>query len=256
MATLDEVRTAKVAFAKWLEAHPNSDVNGYGIGKADDGNYFLAVYLRSGAGRRRLPISFHNITVRFEVVGEIRPQGADTPPETATPDDPPPVRHRLPARPKQAPRREFILDRMPRHRFIVIELHLKRNRGGIRPGAVDAVKRFAKANVLQVRDIDNKTGIAYLSGTPSTLQWAFSPQDSRRNTIGKPIRMYVVRVNDLPYRTVDGKPSLPDYLTPHVKYIGGFDTRPGARLLVPARPQAPAAPKAPAESKPEASVAL
>lgn len=140
-----------------------------------------------------------------------------------------PMKRRRPVPAKKVVLREPL----SKHRMFGVELHLKRTRNGIQKGGIEAVNRFAKANILEVVKIDEATGIAYLRSSVPTLCWAFSPQDSQRNTVGTKLHLYGVRIDSAQYRTFDGKPALPDYLAKYVKYIGGLDTRPGARLVIP-----------------------
>jgi hypothetical protein len=151
------------------------------------------------------------------------------------------------SRAKQGPRREFLVDRLSRHRMWVVSMNLKRDANGtISDETVAAVNRFAREYVLQIAGLDLKKGVVHLRASKNGLEWAFSRPDARGRVTD--VRMVVTTVDGVRYRSVVGTPAVPDYLHGHVTSFRGFDTRPKARAVrVPARVAAPAA------SKPQAA---
>ncbi len=74
--TLDEVRKTQQNFLAQFPIDTNSDMNGVGIGKDDQGNHCLRAYFKTEAGRKAssVPGEFEGVKVVTMVIGEMKAQ--------------------------------------------------------------------------------------------------------------------------------------------------------------------------------------
>jgi hypothetical protein len=159
--------------------------------------------------------------------------GDDATPAPVT--QPAPETAATPSRPAK-PVTDVLADRLGRHRLWTVTLHLERKGRVVAPETVEKVKKFIKDNVLDTLLFDTAKGVVVVRATKHGLEQAFSAKDARRRTEANPIRMVVVVVDGVRYRTIEGELVLP----PGVRKVTGFDTRPEPpRRARKGAPQAP-----------------